>query len=225
MPYSEEDIFLRIKTTLPGRWFAEYSPVLDSLLKPISAGWIGLFKLLDYTKLQTRIGTACDVWLDLIALDYFKHYLRRRLRETDESLRTRILYELGRDRCTRAAVQDLLRDLTGKPPLIFEPANPLDTGCYGSLVSVGVGTVGYGISGGWGSLKLPFQAFIRAFRPAILGVTVINGWGGSAGGFGCGNSAYISAEMDASLANEDEIYENVSRTAPAGTIIWMSIGP
>jgi hypothetical protein len=223
--YSQSSLFNRLKATLPNRWFGDNTPVLDAVLNALSAGWVGLFGLLSYTITQTRVSTATDSWLDLIARDYFGYRVRRRAQEIDGSFRGRILEELLRDRCTRAAVSDLLLDLTGRAPIIFEPGNPEDTGCYGSSTSLQAGAVGYGISGGWGSLNLPFQAFVRAVRPETVGVAMVNGWNGTLGGFGTGRSSYIAAGTNSSQVSESEIYENVSRVAPAGTIIWMSIAP
>jgi hypothetical protein len=225
MAYSQEDIFRRIKKVLPGRWFGENTPVLDSVLNALAAGWLSQFELLDYTKLQTRISSATGSWLDLIARDYFGRRVARRKAESDTSLRHRIHRELLSDRCTRAAIHDLLLDLTGKQPIIFEPTNPQDTGCYGSPSSSGAGTIGYCESGGWGSLNSPFQTFVRAFRPTTPGVTMISGWNSPGGGFGVGCCAYISPEMNSSQASDAEMYEEVSRISPAGTIIWMSIEP
>jgi hypothetical protein len=198
---------------------------LDSVLNSISAGWAGQFDLLCYTRAQTRIGTAFGTWLDLIAWDYFGHRVRRWLLETDVAFRGRIKIELLRDRCTRAAIYDLLSDLTGRPPIIFEPTVPSDTGAYGSLISSGPGVIGYGTSGGWGSLSLPFQVLVRAFRPVTPGVAMVNGWGSGVGGFGIGQSAYIDLAMNSVHVSDSELYQDVCRTAPAGTIVWMSIEP
>jgi hypothetical protein len=225
MIYSEQDIFQRIKATLPGRWFGEDTPILDSILHSLSAGWVDLFSLLHYVTMQTRIGTAFDSWLDLIARDYFGHRIYRRPQETDGSFRQRIHIELLRDRCTRAAIYDVLLELTGRSPIIFEPTNPQDTGSYGSLDQMEVGSAGYCASGGWGNLTSPFQAFVRAFRPIPTGVAMINGWGGNIGAFGVGLSAYISFDTNSSWADDPEICDVVAGTAPVGSIIWISIEP
>ncbi len=225
MIYGQQELFRRLKATLPGRWFGENTPVLDSVLQSLSAGWVGLFSLLDYTRKQTRISTAFDGWLDLIARDYFGSRVLRRPEETDSSFRQRIYAELLRDRCTRPAIYDVLHEMTGRPPSIFEPTNPGDTGCYGSKGATEIGCAGYCISGGWGNLNLPFQAFVRAFRPETPGIAMINGWGGSIGGFGVGLSSYISSGTNSAWPDDSEIFEAVSRTAPVGTIIWMSIEP
>jgi hypothetical protein len=225
MIYDQQNIFNRIKAVLPARWFGEDTPIIDSVLNVLSSGWVGLFVLLNYTKMQTRISTASNGWLDLIAKDFFDHRIMRRQRETDNSFRTRIYAELLRDRCTRAAIYDLLTDLTGRPPVIFEPTNPQDTGCYGSMELSGIGNAGYGVAGGWGNLNVPFQVFVRAFRAETAGVAMVNGWGGSLGGYGAGLSAYVGLEMNSSQADDFEIYQSVSNTSPVATIIWMSIEP
>jgi hypothetical protein len=225
MVYDQPSILARIKATLPGRWFGEVTPVLNSTLGSLAEGWVGLFGILNYTKMQTRIGTAFDGWLDMIARDFFGHRIRRRPQEADDSFRHRIYLELVRDRCTRSAIYDVLQQLTGRPPRIFEPTNPSDTGCFGNIGSPEVGRAGYCISGGWGNLDLPFQAFVRAFRPIPSGIAMINGWGGSIGGFGIGLSSYISPSTNLSWADDPEIYNAVAQTVSVGTIIWMSIEP
>jgi hypothetical protein len=173
--------------------------------------------------MQTRINTATETWLDLIALDYFGYRIKRRSHEIDSAFSNRIREELLRDRCTRAAIYDLLLDLTGIPPNIFEPANPQDTGSYSSLGSPEGSLAAYGVSGGWGSLDLPFQAFIRVIRAEAAGVAMVNGWSGIFGGYGEGLSSYIGSGMNSAQASDTEIYRSVCRTAPAGSIMWMSI--
>ena len=225
MIYRQQDISRRIKAGLPSRWFGENTPMLDSVLSSLSAGWLGLFDLLNYVRVQTRIGTATDIWLDLIARDYFGHRLQRGLRENDRSFRKRVIFELLRDRCTRAAIYGVLKELTGRAPIIFEPTNPNDAGCYGTPGVAESGRAAYCTLGGWGSLNLPFQVFVKAYRPELAGVAKINGWGRSIGGFGIGSIAYITSETDLSWAGDSEIYDAVARSAPAGTIIWTSIEP
>ena len=225
MTYSRTVIVNRIKALLPARWFGEDTPILDSVLNPLATGWLRLFDLLDYARMQTRITTAFDTWLDLIARDYFGHRITRRRWESDTSFRYRIKIELLRDRCTRLSIFNLLQDLTGRTPMIFEPTNPQDTGCYGSLAGAESGHAGYGASGGWGSLKLPFQVFVRALRPSAEGIATINGWRGSTGGYGIGFSAYADLAMHSSQMLDSEMCRNISRVAPAGTIVWTAIEP
>jgi hypothetical protein len=224
MMYNQSDIVARMKAVLPNRWFGDDTPLLDALLNALSTGWMSVLTLLTYATAQTRIATATDSWLDLIALDFFNNRLNRRPLETDGSFRSRIGKELLRDRCTRAAINDALLDITGRAPAIFEPANPGDTGCYGSLSSSDC-AAGYGVSGGWGSLDLPFQVFVTAFRSEETGVAMVNGWSGYLAGFGVGVGSYIGAGANPSQATDLELYQTVSRVAPAGAIVWMVIKP
>ena len=225
MTYSRTEIRDRLRALLPARWFGEYTPVLDSLLNALSAGWEGLFGLLAYVSDQTRINTAFDYWLDFTAQDYFGPRVTRMQEETDSRFRVRIKNELIRDRCTRAAMHDILAELTGKPPVIFEPTNPYDTGCYGSPTQMKYGRAGYGVSGGWGCLKLAFQTFVKVSRPAVAGIGLINGWGGEVGGFGIGSSAYARLDMHSTQLHDSELYGSILRSAPAGSVIWTLIEP
>ena len=225
MPFDQQNILERIKATLPAGWFGEDTPILDSVLNALAVGWMGLFRLLDYLTLQTRIGTAIDSWLDLAATDYFGSRIQRRRQEPDSSFRQRILAELLRDRCTRNAIYGTLLQLTGRAPTIFEPTNPQDTGCYSTSGGIETGCFGYCISGGWGNLNSPFQAFVTAYRPLLPGIAMINGWNGGLGGFGVGLASYTSSNTNSSWADDAEIYETAARTAAVGSIIWMSIQP
>jgi len=225
MIYSRTQILNRLKSVLPARWFGETTPVLDSLLSCVAVSWASTFVFLDYAAQQTRIGSAFNSWLDLIAEDYFGSRIARRRQEMDISFRKRIKVELRRDRCTRAALDSLLQDLTGLSPAIFEPANPHDVGCYGSQFHPQCGMAGYGVSGGWGSLMLPFQVFVKLRRPVTAGVGLVNGWGGLLGGFGIGLSAYADSGTNSPQISDVELYQNIKRTAPAGTVVWTAIEP
>jgi hypothetical protein len=210
------DMLARLKSLLPLRWFPDATPVLDALLAGLSDGWAWLHSMLGYAKLQTRIATATDTFLDLVAQDCFGGALPRRLGEDDTTFRARIRRELLRDRATRAAMVAVLTDLTGRAPIIFEPARPADTGAWGIAL-------GYGAAGGWGSLMLPFQSFVTAFRPLGSGVPLIAGWGSPAGGYGAGAAAYASIAMVQSQVSDAEINAAIARTTPVAATAWTRI--
>ena len=133
------DFSSRIRSVLPTGWFPvtapgqpSLTPTLDALLAGLSSTWSSLYALLTYTTAQTRIATATDVFLDMTGLDYFGTGLRRRNSEVDAGYRLRIKQELLRPRNTRAAIVSALVNLTGRAPIIFEPARATDTGGYGT---------------------------------------------------------------------------------------------
>ncbi len=146
-----KDIVRRIRTVLPDRWFADASPVLDGLLAGFGAGWAGLFALLERVRQQSRVRTATGEFLDLAGLDFFGRRLLRRAGEDDATYRARLLRALRRERATRAAVIAEAAE-QGRTIVVFEPAQPGDTGVYGGP------RLGYGVAGAWGSLQMPFEA-------------------------------------------------------------------
>jgi hypothetical protein len=210
------DMLRRIKAVLPARWFADTSPVLDGVLSGLAAGWAWLYGLLDFVIAQTRIATATGVWLDMIARDCFGARLFRRGAQADDAFRTRIQRELLRERGTRGAISAVLQDLTGRPPVIFEPARAADTGAYGLAT-------GYGMAGAWGSLNLPYQCFVTAFRPHGNGIAQISGWGAPAGGYGRGALEYASLDMVQGQVTDEDINAAIAGVLPVATVAWTRI--
>ena len=222
MTGDQQDMLARLRAVLPARWFPDSAPVLDGLLSGLASGWAWAYQQLQYVKAQTRLATASDIWLDMIANDFFGGRLLRRTGQSDGAYRTRIQNELFRERGTRSAIVATLRDLTGRAPLVFEPARTADTGGYTSLSGSG-GGAGYGCAGGWGSLVLPFQCFITAYRPIGSGISTVSGWGGPAGGYGRGTIEYASLDMVQGQVTDDDIYAAVAGVLPVAVIGWTSI--
>ncbi len=216
------DFVQRLKAVLPSRWFPDTSPILDGLLTGLASAWAWLYGLLGFVRQQTRIGSASGIWLDVIAADFFGSRLGRRSGQLDDDFRVCIRRELVRERVTRAAVIAAVSDLTGRPPIIFEPARTSDTGGYGGLHGGGSG-LGYGIAGGWGSLRLPFQCFVTAYRPHGTGIASVAGWCASAGGYGRGAIEYASPSMMAGQVTDADIYAAVAAVLPANTVAWTQI--
>src|SRR4051812_48175468 len=128
---NKADIVTRLKAVLPSGWFGDSSPVLDAVLSGIASALAFVYDLAAYARLQARIATATDGFLDLISYDYFGPGLPRKLQETDASFRNRILAALLQERGTRRGLIRMLEMLTGRTPWVFEPARPADTGGYG----------------------------------------------------------------------------------------------
>jgi hypothetical protein len=222
MTGDQADFESRLKAVLPQSWFADQTPVLDSLLSGLSAAWVWVYSLLQYVTSQSRISSATGVWLDVIALDFFARSLNRAAGESDSSFRTRIKNELFRERATRNAVEVVLTELTGRAPTIFEPARATDTGGYSSFGGEG-GGVGYNTGGGWGSLSLPFQCFVTAYRPNSGGIAQVAGWCSPAGAYGAGAIEYASLDMVGDQVTDADIYAAVASVMPGATTAWTQI--
>lgn len=224
MTGDQADVLARLKATLP-RWFGDDTPILDAVLQGLANAAAFVYSLYAYAKLQTRILTATDGWLDMIAADYFGTALLRAANQSDASFRARIIINLFRERATRAGIVKVLQDLTGRVPKIFEPLRPLDTGGYAT------NSIGYGLAGGYGSMLLPFQCFVDAYRPSNTGIPLVAGYGeanygatlGGPGGYGVGQIEYASLDMIQGAVTDADIYAAVDSVKPVGTIIWTRI--
>lgn len=223
----QNDILNRLNAVIPASWFsndATTTPVKTALLSAASWMWSGIFNLLSYVKLQGRVSTATDVFLDIAARDYLGTMIERRLHESDASFRQRLIASLPPEAATRQAMIQRLSILTGNVPTVFEPTQPMDTGAYG------YGGLGYGVAGGYGSLNLPFQAFVAVKRPVSQGVPNLTGYSGNlshpayaAGGYGTGLLAYSALSEIFGGVTDADIYQAVAQVQPAGAISWTKI--
>lgn len=215
----QNDIINRLKATYP-KWYGDdTTPLLDGLTA--AYGWAGsfIYSLYLYSKLQTRIKTATDDFLELIANDFFGNGIfPRNQDETDTSYRNRILVNLIRERGTRNGIIKVLVDLTGRTPKFFEPMRPADTGGYG------IGGVGYSVGGGYGSMLLPYQGFCIAYRPISTGIPYVAGYGISTGGYSTPSRAdYASIADVMNQVTDAQIYAAIDSVKSAATTIWTQI--
>lgn len=214
----QSDFTARLKSLLPNGWFSDDAPVLNAVLNGLSYCLSLMYGLIAYAKLQTRIATATDGFLDLVAFDYFGAFLMRRLKEIDGALRARIFLNLLREKATRHGIIKVLTDLTGQIPIVFEPWRPLDCGAYGVNISA------YGVAGGYGSLVLPYQGFITCFDPIGQGVPFIAGYGNPEGAYNAGSQTeYASPSLISGLVTDADLYAAVADAKVEGTIAWMQI--
>ncbi|UIN28741.1 hypothetical protein LZ757_04455 [Xylella fastidiosa subsp. morus] len=213
----QTDIFRRIKALLP-QWFSDNTPVLDALLCGFAYATAFVYVLIAYAARQTRIKTATDGWLDMIAADFFGASLLRKPGQSDASFRGRILADLFREQATRNGLVKVLTALTGRAPRILEPQRPLDTGSYGGPL------LGYSLAGGYGSMLLPYQAFVTAFRPAGTGIPYVASYGTPNGGYGQASQAELaSIRIIQDAVSDADIYATIDSVKPAGTIVWTHI--
>ena len=214
-----DDIASRLLKLLP-RWWADENPVLGALLSTIASGFAFVYSLYEAVKLQTRLATCSGAWLDLAAADFFGTSLKRLPNQSDTSLRASLRSNLFRERGTRRGIASILRDLTGVDAQIFEPTRPADTGVYGGPL------IGYGVAGGYGSVVLPFQAFITIRLTPATGIPLVAGYRIQTGGYGQSSRAeYASLDMAAGRATLAQIYAAVDAAKPVGSIMWVAVGP
>lgn len=216
-----QDILARIKAVLPRGWFPDVTPVLDGVLSGPANGWAFVYSLLAFVKLQARRLTASGVYLDMIAADFFGTFIKRRLLEPDGALSKRIGKELFREKGTRAGLIGALTDLTGRAPIVFEPANTFDTGGWDT------GAFAFDSAGGWGEMDLPFQFFVTAYRPSGQGVANVGGFytgsGWAGGGWGVGAIEWVDPSMFAPQITDQDILNVIEDVRPAASIAWTRI--
>ena len=213
---SSDDILARIKLILPKRWFAYDAPLRDAILGGVCDGAAWCYSLITYARLQTRLATATGPWLDILANDYLGTYLQRN-GLTDGAFRAVIRSTILQERVTRAGMVNALTNLTGATPFVFEPWNTGDTGAYNRY------NFAYGKSGGWGSMQLPGQVFLRVRRTSGSGVANVGGYGSYAGGYGVGSIEYVGGEVEQTGITDAIIYQVIETTKPTGVTVWTQI--
>jgi hypothetical protein len=196
MTGDQEDMANRLRAVLPAQWFADSSPVLEGVLAGLAATASWAWTLLQTVSAQTRLATASGSFLDIAAQDFFGNRLQRGPGQADAAFRAAIGRELLRERGTRGAVVSVLTDLTGRAPFVFEPARPADTGAWGVAL-------GYGAGGAWGSLALPFQCFVTAYRPSGSGIAAL---------------ADVSGQV-----TDSDITSAIAGVMPVASIAWTRI--
>ncbi len=208
----------RINALLPNRWFpVGASPIKDAVLSGAANALAAIYEMLVYLRLQTRISTATDGFLDLIAWDFFAGTLTRLVNQSDASFRNNILINLLQPRGTRASVSSILQRLTGRIPLIVEPQRAADCGGYGIAY-------GYGSGGAYGSLLLPYQSFVIAYRTVIFGAPNVAGYGVPTGAYSTpSRAAYIDLALAQQGVTDSQIIASVESVRPAGYTIWLNL--
>lgn len=226
-----QNMLARLKGLLPARWFSQDAPLLDALLGGLADGLAWCHSLYLYAKAQTRIDTATEFNLDLIAWDFLGKRLRRKKDQPDDSFRWWIKREIFRPRANRPGMSQALEDLTGVKPIIFEPWNPNDCGVWGG------NTMGWSAAGRYGSLEHPYECWIDVQRPLGQGIPGVNGYGGAAGGYGdgetyrgngegganTGREEWVSLQMVTGPVTDRDIYDAVEYTRPAAVTCWTRI--
>jgi len=220
----QTDVLARLNAVLPP-WFnaVNPTPILTGLLSAFS--YIGSFFYSEgvYVQLQTRITTATDQNLDLIANDFFgANNFNRGAGEGDTSYRNRILASILQERATRRGMVNVLTLLTGKAPVIFEPSRPMDCGGYS------IAGCGYGVAGGWSNpdpTSTNYQCFITVFSPVVSSIASVPGWNINYAAWTIAGTrtSWINSNSSTNALNAAQIYQAINATKVEGTICWVSI--
>lgn len=211
------DILVRLRALLPP-WFPNQgtAPVVDGVLSGIASLFAGSYALIQYARSQARISTASGGFLDLIAWDFFGARFQRRPAETDESFQPRLLKELVRPRQTRAAIAQMVEDLTGFAPSIIEPWNGQDLGGFD------LGNLAFDAAGGLGSLQ-GNQIWVTAFRPITYGLSIVAGFDAGPGGFDSGLLELLDPQQLPSVVADAEITARIQQTVAFGIAVNIGV--
>ena len=220
MTGDQSDMLARLRALLPP-WFPEHgsAPIVDGVLTGVAAGLSFIYALIQFAKAQMRLATAQDGWLDFWAWDYLGGRLVRKATEGDSGWRLRVGKEILRERNTRRGLIQALFDLTGITPAVFEPSEGMDTGGYSQP-----GLLAYGVNGAYGSMLMPWQGMIGAFRPSQSGIPNVSGYGTPTGGYGV-PSQLVWNDLAAvvGIVTDADILASVQSVRPAATVLTTGI--
>lgn len=217
LPLTAENMRQRLRALLPNGWFGDSTPVLDAVTVGTGALWAAVATLIGAVRAQSRIATASGVFLDLAAVDYCGVAVKRRAGESDPAFSVRLRAAVLTSRATRAALVSAIERITGRTPTLFEPFNPTDCGGYAT------NTLGYGVCGGYGSLQLPYQLFVTAYRPDAMPASHAGGYNLGPGGYGAAPMAWIEAGDNPGLLTDSEIYAGIVDALPLNAVAWTRL--
>lgn len=214
----QTDMLGRLQRLMPNGWFqVGLVPIRDGLLTGIANAFAFIFSLIAYVRLQTRIATATDGFLDIIAFDFFGDKLTRITAQSDDSFRSSIISFLFRKRCTRDAITILIEQLVGVAPLIIEPDRASDCGCWDA-------NLWYDDAGVLGDTGMPLQCFVTVFvPPGTISIPLVGGYGSSVGGYSTGSSLEYVAPGSHGNLTAANIYAALDSVRPVTGVIWTQI--
>jgi len=210
------DVLSRFQRWLPTGWFPN-TP--GTRIYALASGFASLlatiYSYIAYLRLQTRLATATDGFLDLASRDFFGSILPRLTSEADATFSGRIRREIIRDRNTRGAIDSLLFEMTGNHPEIVELGRPLDCFCW-RRSGWRTGHLG---SRTWGRCHV----FIRTTHAGVFGFGI--------GGWRNPNAAWRTPKMvwadpsgiTGTGFTDQQILDALERIRTAGVTYWVWI--
>lgn len=128
----QDDTIWRLFRWLPQGWFPTIKGTrIYAVVAGLASVLSTIFGMIAYTRLQTRIASATDGFLDLASRDFLGTRLPRIPGETDPAYSARIRANIFLAANTRPAIQQALENLTGNPVRMIEPWQPNDTFVWG----------------------------------------------------------------------------------------------
>ena len=251
----QQDMTTRLLGQTPDGWFPSVAPRLYAVLQGPAAMLSAAYGLLAFVKAQGRVSSAQGAFLDLAARDFFGDRLPRLLYEQDEAYAARIKFNLTAPRGTKPGMMEMLTELTGRPPIIFQPNDPRQTGGLatpsnfraGGSLPFALGGAGAAGSGALGTLTMPAQVMITAYRPTT-GLAVYGYYGGLASpsnfsaGLGVGlatpsnfaagqvtsggqvsSFALVNPNTVPGELTDDDIYQQIADWTAAGYVSWVRL--
>lgn len=211
------DIEARLRRYLPP-WFgpAGGSPAVDAVLAGVAAVLSNIYGLIAFTRQQARIATSTGGWLDLTAYSFLGNTLPRFHLEEDDGYRERVRREIFRDRNTRQAGIDLVTELTGAAPFVYE-------GWYGPVCG-GLGSPSFSLggSGRIASRGAPCQVIFEVPLPQTYGIPNRGGLGDSVGGLGAGNFSLVDDSLSGGHgASITDILNRLNSIRTDGVEYWV----
>ncbi len=205
-----DDMKSRLRAVFPN-WFADPadSPIAEAVFTGCAAGLSFVYGFIQFAKLQTRISTATGGWLDLAAWDFFNTGFLRRQAESDDSFRSRVLKELLRPRLTKAAILQMLLDMTGRQGIVIELNDVSAIGTWDGPA------FGFDTYGGWGSTDNN-GLIIVAQRPINAGLPIMSGFDSPAGGWDTNMFGLLDQSDLVGPLSDADITAQILRTVAAG---------
>lgn len=215
----------RLLRYLPSSWFGQSgeSPAVAAGMAGVVAVLVNIFSLITFTRLQARIATSTGGWLDFSAYSFLGNELPRFHLEADDGYRPRIRKEIFRDRNTRPAGIEILTELTGVAPFVFEGWYAPVNGGRGS------GRLAYSRACRWGSTNSPAQVIFHVPQPQNYGIPNRGGRGSvtpsgaAVGGYGGGNYSYVNdSEIVGSGPSQEEIIQRLESVRTDGVEYFVT---
>lgn len=214
----QSDLLSRLQALVPNGWFQTgLVPIRDAILTGFANAFAFLYSAIAYVRLQARVSTATDGFLDLIALDFFGPSGLPRNGLSDMNYRAEIEANLFRQRGTRASIILIVQQLLGTTPVIIEPARAADLGAYDTP-----GTFYYDSPLGiWGSYEMPLGCFVIVQVPNGHLVPFVAGYGNPVGALSTGSQIEYIGKSTVNGLTAATIYAAIASVRPVCGEIWV----